>query len=153
MLVYEAEGICRTTYDPASGVMVATWWVMDHDHVRPNLLAQVARVQAGARFLVIDVGECHGVPTPEHQAWFADAVFPAYRAAGLKAMINVVPRSGAARLGANRWQRTASAFGFDTFDTSDVEAALDLIAQRYGVRASAEAVGAAGAGKGSHPAP
>ena len=52
---------------------------------------------------------------------------------GLKAMINVVPWSGATRLGANRWQRTASQLGFDTFDTSDVAAALDLIAERYGV--------------------
>ena len=45
-----------------------------------------------------------------------------------------------ARLGANRWQRSASKFGFDTFDTSDLAAALDLIAERYGVRASVEAV-------------
>lgn len=140
MLLYQARGICRTTYDPASGIMVAAWWVMDHDHIRPNLTTQMAQVAAGVRYLIIDVGECLGVPTPEDQAWFGDTVFPAYRAAGLKALINVVPRSGAARLGAARWQRTASQFGFDTFDTSDVQAALDLIAARYGVRATVDAV-------------
>ncbi|MCM2334344.1 MAG: hypothetical protein NDI82_10405 [Anaeromyxobacteraceae bacterium] len=140
MLLYQAKDVCRTTWDPASGVMVATWWLLDHGHVRPNLELQMAQVRAGARFLIIDVGECHGVPTPEQQAWFGTTVFPAYRAAGLRAMINVVPRSGTARLGASRWQATASRLGFDTFDTSDVQAALDLIADRYGVHATLEAV-------------
>lgn len=140
MLLYQAKGICRTTYDPASGIMVAAWWVMDHAHIRPNLTTQMAQVRAGVRYLIIDVGECHGAPTPEDQAWFGDTVFPDYRAAGLRAMINVVPRSGVAQLGASRWQRTASQFGFDTFDTSDVQTALDLIAERYGVRATLEAV-------------
>jgi len=140
MLVYQASDICRTTYDPASRIMVATWWVMDHQHIRPNLERQMAQVAAGARFLVIDVGECHGVPTAEDQAWFGEVVFPAYRRDGLRALINVVPKSGVTRLGANRWQRTASQSGVDTFDTSDVAAALDLLADRYGVRASLEAV-------------
>ncbi len=126
MLLYQAKDVCRTTYDPQSGIMVATWWVMDHDHIKPNLRAQMDQVKAGVRYLIIDVGDCHGVPTPEDQAWFGDTVFPSYRASGLKAMINVVPLSGAARLGANRWQKTASRFGFETFDTSDVAAALDL---------------------------
>lgn len=140
MLLYEADDVCRTTYDPASQIMVATWWDMRHEHIRPNLVAQMDQVKAGVRFLVIDVGDCRGAPTPEDQAWFGDTVFPSYRAHGLQALINVVPRSGKTRLGANRWQRTASEFGFDTFDTSDVSAALDLIAERYGVRASLEAV-------------
>ena len=140
MLLYQAKDTCRTTYDPASRIMVATWWNMDHDHIRPNLERQMEQVKAGARYLIIDVGECRGVPAPEDQAWFGDTVFPSYRDHGLKAMINVVPRSGVARLGANRWQRTATRFGFDTFDTSDVAAALDLIADRYGVRATVEAV-------------
>jgi hypothetical protein len=140
MLLYEAEGVCRTTYDPASQIMVATWWNMLHEHIRPNLTAQMDQVRAGVRFLIIDVGDCLGAPTPEDQAWFGDTVFPSYRADGLIALINVVPRSGKARLGANRWQRTASEFGFYTFDTSDVATALDLIAERYGVRASVEAV-------------
>ena len=140
MLVYQAEDVCRTTYDPASRILVATWWNMVHEQIRPNLTRQMAQVAAGARYLIIDVGECRGVPAPDDQAWFGDTVFPAYRAAGLRAMINVVPRSGAARLGASRWQRTASKFGFDTFDTSDLAAALDLVAERYGVRATLEAV-------------
>jgi hypothetical protein len=140
MLIYQARDVCLTTYDPESRILVATWWSMAHDHIRPNLERQMEQVAAGARYLVIDVAECRGVPAPEDQAWFGDTVFPAYRAAGLKAMINVVPKSGVARLGANRWQRTASQFGFDTFDTSDLPAALDLIAERYGVRATPEAV-------------
>jgi hypothetical protein len=140
MLVYQAHDVCRTTYDSESRIMVATWWNMVHEHIRPNLERQMAQVKAGARYLVIDVGESHGVPTPEDQTWFGEVVFPAYRRDGLKAMVNVVPKSGVARLGANRWQRTASQFGFDTFDTSDVAAALDLIAERYGVRATVDAV-------------
>jgi len=140
VLLYQAKDVCRTTYDPGSRILVATWWNMVHEHIRPNLLRQMEQVAAGARYLIIDVGECRGVPLPEDQAWFGDTVFPAYRAAGLKAMINVVPASGVARLGANRWQKTASRFGFDTFDTSDLGAALDLIAERYGVRAAVEAV-------------
>jgi len=140
MLVYQASGICRTTYDPESRIMVATWWTMVHDQIRPNLERQMAQVRAGARYLVIDVGECHGVPEAEDQTWFGEVVFPAYRRDGLRAVINVVPKSGVARLGANRWQRTAVQAGFDTFDTSDVAAALDLIAERYGVRATVEAV-------------
>jgi len=140
MLLYQATDICRTTYDPASQIMVAAWWTMDHEHIRPNLTRQMDQVRAGVRYLIIDVCDCRGVPTPEDQAWFGDTVFPAYRDAGLKAMINVVPRSGVARLGANRWQRTATRFGFDTFDTSDLAAALDLLADRYGVRATVEAV-------------
>lgn len=138
MLLYQANDICLTTYDPASRIMVATWWTMAHEHIRPNLARQMDQVKAGARYLIIDVGECQGVPSPEEQAWFGDTVFPTYRAGGLKAMINVVPRSGVTRLGASRWQRSASRFGFDTFDTSDVAAALDLIAERYGVRARVE---------------
>jgi hypothetical protein len=140
MLIYEAKEICRTTYDPASRIIVATWWNMVHEHIRPNLERQMAQVKAGARYLVIDVGDCRGVPAPDDQAWFGDEVFPAYRRDGLRAMINVVPRSGVARLGANRWQRTASLAGFQTFDTSDVSAALDLIAEKFGVRATLEAV-------------
>lgn len=140
MLLYDAPDICRTTYDPASGVMVATWWRLAHEHIVPNLRVQMAQVAAGARFLVIDVGDCLGAPTAEEQAWFVAEVFPSYKAHGLKAVINVVPRSGATRLGANRWQRSAGAAGFDTFDTSDVTTALDLIADRYGVRATLEAV-------------
>jgi hypothetical protein len=139
-LVYEAQGICRTTYDPASRIMVATWWDMRPEHIRPNLERQMAQVEAGARFLVIDVSETRGVPSPEHQAWFGDTVFPSYRRHGLKAMINLVPKSGMARLGANRWQRTASRFGFDTFDASDLAAALDVIRDRYGASASVEAL-------------
>jgi hypothetical protein len=100
----------------------------------------MAQVKAGARYLVIDVGECRGVPAPEDQAWFGEVVFPDFQRDGLKAIINVVPKSGVARLGASRWQRSASRFGFDTFDTSDVAAALDLIAERYGVRATVDAV-------------
>jgi hypothetical protein len=140
MLLYEAPEICRTTYDPASRILVATWWNMAQPHIRPNLSRQMEQVSAGACYLVIDVGEARGVPSPEDQSWFAEVVFPAYRKGGLKAMVNVVPRSGVARLGANRWQRTASQFGFDTFDSSDLSAALDLIAERYGVRATPEAV-------------
>ena len=140
MLLYQAKDVCRTTYDPASGIMVATWWIMDHAQIRPNLLAQMAQVKAGARYLIIDVGDCRGVPSAADQAWFGEVVFPAYRRDGLKALINVVPKSGVARLGASRWQRTASRFGFDTFDTSDVAAALDLIAERFGARATVEAV-------------
>jgi hypothetical protein len=140
MLVYDATDICRTTYDPASRIIVATWWIMVHEHIRPNLERQMALVKDGARFLVIDVGDCRGVPAPEDQAWFGEVVFPAYRRDGLLAMINVVPKSGVARLGANRWQRTASLAGFETFDTSDVQAALDLIAEKFGVHATLEAV-------------
>jgi hypothetical protein len=140
MLVYQAKDCCRTTYDPESRIMVATWWNMTREHIRPNLERQMEQVRAGALYLVIDVGDSRGVPPPEDQAWFGDTVFPAYRAAGLKAMINVVPKSGVARLGASRWQRTASQFGFDTFDTSDLQAALDLIAERYGARGAPEVV-------------
>lgn len=140
MLLYEAAGVCRTTYDPASHIMLATWWRLVHEHLRPNVERQVAQVAAGARYLVIDVGDCQGVPTADEQAWFAAEVFPACKVHGLKAVINVVPRSGVTRLGAARWQRTADRFGFDTFDTSDVAAALDLLADRYGARATLEAV-------------
>jgi hypothetical protein len=140
MLLYQAHDVCRTTYDPESRIMVATWWNMVHEHIQPNLERQMAQVKAGARYLVIDVGECRGVPAPDDQAWFGEVVFPSYQRDGLKAMINVVPRSGVARLGANRWQRSASRFGFDTFDTSDVTAALELLAERYGVRATLDAV-------------
>lgn len=140
MLLYEAADVCRTTYDPASRILVATWWRMEHAQLQPNLERQMEQVQAGARYLIIDVGDCVGAPTAAEQAWFVGTVFPSYRAGGLVALINVVPKSGVARLGASRWQRSASRFGFDTFDTSDVQTALDLLAEKYGVRATLEAV-------------
>ena len=76
MIVYQAKDVCRTTYDPASRIMVATWWNMDLEHIRPNLERQMAQVRAGAQYLIIDVAEARGVPSPEDQAWFGEVVFP-----------------------------------------------------------------------------
>jgi hypothetical protein len=140
-VIYQAPGVVTTTYDPASTVILVSWEHLAPAHIRPCLERQMEQVKAGARFLVVDVGTARGAPTPEHQAWFDEEVFPFYRRHGLRALITVVPQSGVTRLGAQRWMSAASRHGFDAWDASDLEAVLELIQRRYGVTVAPGALG------------
>jgi hypothetical protein len=133
--VYDAPGIALTTYDPATGLILARWRELSrHTHTRPCIEKQMALVAAGARFVVVDVSEASGVPSLEDQEWFATTVFPFYAAHGLGALVNVVARSAVTNLGASRWLRNAAASGgFETHDAPTLPGALDLLRTRYGV--------------------
>lgn len=135
--IHDVDGIVETVHHPADKVVYVKWHTFTgHDHLRPSLEAQMAQVACGAAGVVIvDVSEATGVPSEADQAWFGQVVFPAYKAAGLRALINVQPRSALTRLGAKRWSRTASGFGFDIIDCTDVQHAFDL-ARDYTARAA-----------------
>ena len=109
-----------------------TWETfIGHRHLRPSIEAQVAHVRDhGARFVVVDVSGAKGVPSDEDQAWFAETVFPQYKTHGLAALVTVLPKSAITKLGASRWNRSASGFGFELAEVASLDDARALIAEK-----------------------
>jgi len=131
--VHDLEGVARIFYEPVSRVMLTTWVNLMHAHIKPLIERQMEQVARGARFLVVDVRLTRSVPSPEDQAWYASTAVPFYKANGLRALVNLVPQSAVAKLGASRWRATAAQGGIDTWEAGDLESALRLLHERYGV--------------------
>lgn len=127
--LYRADGICDVTFDSAAQAVYVKWWKLGgHDHLRPAIEPQVAKVKAGAaKWVIVDVSEATGTPSPDDQAWFGEVVFPAYREGGIAGLVNVLPQSAITQLGARKWSKTASDAGFPTYDTGSADDAWALV--------------------------
>ena len=84
-------------------------------------------VKEGAEYIIVDVSETTGTPSQEDQNYFAESVFPFFEKTGLKALITVLPQGAISKMGAKRWQRTASSFAFSTYDVESTGDAEGLI--------------------------
>lgn len=84
----------------------------------------------GCNVVIIDLSESTTTPPMECQKWFGEVMFPELmKNPDFKALINVLPASSViTKMGANHWKRTAqkSQFGFDVYETNDVNEAKKL---------------------------
>lgn len=121
--LYDAPGVTSASYDAANKSILAKWDNFPATgHFRPCLEAQVKCLQErGVEFIIVDVATTEGVPNLEDQEWLGEYVFPSYEAAGLKAVITIVPVNALTQLGANRWKRTGSTFKFEMFEVASLE--------------------------------
>ena len=86
-----------------------------------------------------DLGFGHTTETTSHESqihesrvpepWFGTYLFPKLQAAGIKAIITIVPSDALAKLTARQWTRTGEQFGVEFIDTATLQTARQLAKQ------------------------
>ena len=125
--IYEKKNVTYCDYDSVSKTIYVYWnSLYKDDIIRECVEVQMKKVEAGALSIIIDVKEAAGTPSDDTQRWFAKEVFPFYDQHGLKQLITILPKSAVAKVGASGWNKTASSFKFDIYETDSIENAKKL---------------------------
>ena len=132
--IYSKDGVVQTLVE--ENIIHVTWQeLIDADVLYASCNAQLEEVKKGAKVVIIDVSQAKGLPPQEVQDWFGNTLFPGFSAnEHFKGIINILPSSAIAKLGANRWNKTAEQgpFNFTTYETDSVEAAKKLAQELAG---------------------
>ena len=129
--LYHQPNIVETVYEPDTKSIIAAWQNLGpHDYLRPCTEAQLkcAR-QDDAKVVIVDTSKAKGVLKQEDQEWFGTYLFPKLQAAGIKAIITIVPSDALAKLTARQWTRTGQQFGVEFIDTATLQTARQLAKQ------------------------
>ena len=79
--------------------------------------------------VIVDTSKAKGVLKQEDQEWFGTYLFPKLQAAGIKAIITIVPGDALSKLTARQWTRTGQQFGVEFIDTATLQTARQLAKQ------------------------
>ena len=126
-VLYDVSNTVEAVYDRNINSIVVTWTHLGpHDHLRPCVKAQLECVKRdGAKALVVDTSNATGVLKQEDQEWFNTQLFPSLQAAGLKAIITVVPQNALTKLAARQWQSSGRKSGIEFIQTESRTTALE----------------------------
>ena len=129
--LYAKAGFVSTLLE---GKVIHVIWekLFDAQTIYDSCEAQLKAVKAGeAEVVIIDISNAKGTPPQECQDWFGNTLFPAFSEnKSFKGLINVLPKEVFAKLGADRWKKTAEsgAFGFSIYESDSPESAKNLAA-------------------------
>jgi hypothetical protein len=99
LLVEERPGIGSVGYDADVQAVVMTWLRNDNDSFQPMLETQLRVVtERGARSVIVDTSQVKGVINDANQDWLVNDFYPRLGAAGLRALVSVIPQSAIAAL-------------------------------------------------------
>ena len=127
--IYTRDGIVKTYYE--GKIIKVIWDVLSNKkalYESCNAQLEVVKSQQ-IEVIIIDVSHAQGTPPMEVQQWFAEVLFPGYKACpSFKGLINVLPNSAITKMGANHWKKTAESdsFGFLVMETDSMENANEL---------------------------
>ena len=124
--VFKQDGIVHVEYDTALKATISTWQNLGpHDYMVPSMNAEIDWCKENeVRVCIVDTSEATGVPSQEEQNWYADFAYPAFQAAGVKAIITVIPKSAISKLATSQWNKTGSQFEIDFIDAPTMEEAI-----------------------------
>jgi len=130
-LLYQQPDVVSAEYDAATNAVIVTWQNLGpHNYLRPCLAAQNKSVKGdGAKYIIVDTSEAKGVLKQEDQEWFATELFPELQAAGLKAIITIVPKAALTKMATRQWTRTGAQFGIEFYDAASMEDAVAIVNQ------------------------
>lgn len=74
-----------------------------HEHFGPCLRAVLTGVRTGVKFVIVDVHDARGTPSPDDQSFMESTFFPGVETAGLKAFVVLKPKSAITSLGVSAW--------------------------------------------------
>ena len=127
--IYTRDGIVKTYYE--GKVIKVIWDVLSNKNaLYESCKAQLEVVKTRQiEVIIIDVSQAKGTPPMEVQQWFAEVLFPGYKACpSFKGLINILPKSVITKMGANHWKKTAEsdAFGFLVLETDSMKNAENI---------------------------
>lgn len=132
VVLYESKGAVRAVLHPELKQVFVVWESFSGGHFKPCLEAQMKAVDSGqAKFVLVDVRKTKGVPTQDDQDFLVQKTFPLFKAAGLHAIVTLVPESAVTKMGAKRWQSAGSQFGFKMYEAGSPEDASSLLASEF----------------------
>ena len=129
--IYSKEGVVSTTLE--NKVIHVKWdKLFEAQTIYESCEAQLKAVQNNeAKAVIIDISNAKGTPPMECQEWFGSTLFPGFaKNPQFKGLVNVLPKELFAKMGADRWKKTAQSgsFGFDVYESDSVDAAKQLVA-------------------------
>lgn len=127
--IYSVAGVVDTYVD---GPLIKVFWKLlsNKKVLYESCKAQLETVQQGyIQVIIIDVSDASGTPPMEVQKWFAEELFPGFKAcAQFKGLINVLPSQSITKMGAKRWKEVAESdqFGFLVYETEEMIVAEEI---------------------------
>ena len=128
--IFSKQGIVDTYVDDQ---VIKVFWkqLSDKEALYDSCTAQLEFVQQGhVQIIIIDISTAEGAPPREIQTWFANILFPGYKACPqFKGMINVLPSKPEPKMGAKRWKAIAESevFGFTVYETEEMVVAEEMV--------------------------
>lgn len=127
--IYSRQGIVDTYVDEQ--VIKVIWKQLSNkETLYESCSAQLEFVQQGyIQVIIIDISMAEGTPPMEIQKWFANVLFPGFKACPqFKGLINVLPSKSIPKMGAKRWKQVAESdvFGFIVYETEEMAVAEEI---------------------------
>lgn len=146
--LYSAKGAVRCTR--RAEVIEATFAALaGHDHMQPCLDAMIRAVRTGAKFIIADVQDAQGTPSPDDQTFMQNTFFPSVERAGLKGFVVLKPKSAITALGVSAWCQFAHGRRFTFVQEPSLVAAQAWVVNASDTRVEDSAVFASGHAPGS----
>jgi hypothetical protein len=122
-------GVLTVVYRSAPKAAVAHYDKLCTPAIREAIekgLAAAGRV--GARTWIIDLTRKPGVPAPADAQWIETEAVRLVMVNGISTVVNLHGASAVARMGSQRWSKSAAISGLTIYDCDSLDSALELAA-------------------------
>jgi hypothetical protein len=135
--LFTIEKTIKVVHYPAQRALVGEWESLCTPQFRDALMRSMNEAQRlGAKSWIVDLTREPGVPSQDDLKWIETFNVANALRKGVVACINVHGASVIAKLGARRWNKSASDGGMLTYDCASLDEALEIAAQVASGRAA-----------------